>query len=284
MKVLVVGGTRYFGISLVHALLKAGHDVTIATRGRSKDPYENSVHRITFDRTSRQSIRDCFQGIHWDVVYDNINYSPTDTKNLLDYLDAGRYILTSSSAVYEQGEAWEECAFDPLQLKIRYGGRDDFSYEEGKRLCEAVLFQKYPISSVSVRFPVVLGENDYTRRLHQYIQAVKRSEALYIDNLDARLPFISQQEAGDFLAFLATNCVQGPINAASAGDISINELLKLISEIVGGKIVLSPAGVPGALNGYETKTLNTEKAVSAGFCFETLASYLGELISSDKDD
>ena len=32
MKILVVGGTRYFGIPMVNALLAQGHDVTIATR------------------------------------------------------------------------------------------------------------------------------------------------------------------------------------------------------------------------------------------------------------
>ena len=284
MKVLVVGGTRYFGISLVHALQKAGHDVTIATRGRSIDTYANGVDRLILDRTSQQSIRDCLRGLHFAVTYDNINYSPTDTQNLLDYLDTDRYILTSTSAVYEQGELLEERAFDPMRHKIRYGVRNDFAYDEGKRLCEAVLFQKYPISSAAVRFPVVLGENDYTKRLHQYIRAARRNEPLYIDNLEARLSFISQQEAGDFLAFLATNLVQGPINAASSGDISISELCNLISELVGGKLVLSPDGVPGALNGYETKTLNTKKAVSAGFRFETLTSYLGELIRNDRDD
>lgn len=32
-KVLVLGGTRFFGKHLVETLLQDGHDVTIATRG-----------------------------------------------------------------------------------------------------------------------------------------------------------------------------------------------------------------------------------------------------------
>ena len=35
MKILVVGGTRFFGIPMVNALINAGHDVTVATRGNN---------------------------------------------------------------------------------------------------------------------------------------------------------------------------------------------------------------------------------------------------------
>lgn len=45
MKVLVIGGTRFFGISMVNALLENGHDVTVATRGNAKDNFGNSIHR-----------------------------------------------------------------------------------------------------------------------------------------------------------------------------------------------------------------------------------------------
>jgi len=38
-KVLVMGGTRFFGKKLVQHLLDEGNEVTIATRGRTPDPY-----------------------------------------------------------------------------------------------------------------------------------------------------------------------------------------------------------------------------------------------------
>ncbi len=37
MKILVIGGTRYFGIHMVNKLLERGHKVTIATRGKTPD-------------------------------------------------------------------------------------------------------------------------------------------------------------------------------------------------------------------------------------------------------
>ena len=39
MNVLVLGGTRFFGIHMVNVLLENGHDVTIATRGNASDPF-----------------------------------------------------------------------------------------------------------------------------------------------------------------------------------------------------------------------------------------------------
>lgn len=35
MNILVIGGTRYFGIHMVNKLLEQGHDITIATRGKN---------------------------------------------------------------------------------------------------------------------------------------------------------------------------------------------------------------------------------------------------------
>lgn len=45
-KILVFGGTRFFGKRLVESLLQAGHDVTIATRGLTVDPFGSTVKRV----------------------------------------------------------------------------------------------------------------------------------------------------------------------------------------------------------------------------------------------
>ncbi len=50
MKILVLGGTRFFGVHLVCALLEDGHEVTIATRGRTPDSFGSQVSRIVVDR------------------------------------------------------------------------------------------------------------------------------------------------------------------------------------------------------------------------------------------
>lgn len=44
MKILVIGGTRYFGIHMVNKLLEQGHAVTIATRGKTPE----NIHLNSF--------------------------------------------------------------------------------------------------------------------------------------------------------------------------------------------------------------------------------------------
>lgn len=44
MKILVMGGTRYFGIHMVNKLLEQGHEVTIATRGKTPE----NIHLNSF--------------------------------------------------------------------------------------------------------------------------------------------------------------------------------------------------------------------------------------------
>ena len=50
MKILVIGGTRFFGIPMVNELLSKGHDITIATRGNNSDSYGDKVNRIILER------------------------------------------------------------------------------------------------------------------------------------------------------------------------------------------------------------------------------------------
>ena len=56
MNILVLGGTRFFGVHTVNELIKNGHDVTIATRGITTDSFGNNVNRVIYDRNDKESI------------------------------------------------------------------------------------------------------------------------------------------------------------------------------------------------------------------------------------
>mgnify|MGYP000381006429 CR=1 FL=1 len=63
MNILVIGGTRFFGIHMVNKLLEQGHEVTIATRGKTPDSYGDKVERITIQRTNEESRHQIHLGI-----------------------------------------------------------------------------------------------------------------------------------------------------------------------------------------------------------------------------
>ena len=78
MKILVVGGTRFFGIPMVNALLKKQHDVTIATRGNSKISFDGEVSQVIFDKTDPESVRAALGNQTFDLIIDKIAYSSNE--------------------------------------------------------------------------------------------------------------------------------------------------------------------------------------------------------------
>ena len=60
-QVLVLGGTRFFGIHLVKSLLEQGAGVTLATRGLTPDPFGSRVNRIRVDRTDPDAMKMCIR-------------------------------------------------------------------------------------------------------------------------------------------------------------------------------------------------------------------------------
>lgn len=51
MNLLIIGGTAYFGTDIVELALKAGHTVTICSRGNARPPFWDRVSHIAVDRT-----------------------------------------------------------------------------------------------------------------------------------------------------------------------------------------------------------------------------------------
>jgi nucleoside-diphosphate-sugar epimerase len=281
-KVLVLGGTRFFGIHLVETLLKRGFDVTIATRGKSHDPFLDRVSRIAFDRSDLISFQHAFKNTQWDVIFDQICYSSQDAQDAIEVFSGktDKYVLTCSNSVYKVGmEDVSEEGFNPFTYPIKMGGRNEFSYPEGKRQAEAVFFQQAPFPITSVRFPIVLGKNDYTNRLAFHIEKIINEEELYFTNLEAETNYISETEAGDFLAWVGFQEFNGPVNACSNGSIKLGELISLIEKEMGKTAVLtsekktvSPFDLP------KSWTLNSGKAQSYGYSFTNLMEWLPVLI------
>ncbi|MCM3603699.1 NAD-dependent epimerase/dehydratase family protein [Robertmurraya korlensis] len=72
---LVLGGTRFFGVNLVHELLNKGVKVTVATRQNSEIPFGNKVETLKVDRFDLDSLKEAVNGRTWDVVFDQICFN-----------------------------------------------------------------------------------------------------------------------------------------------------------------------------------------------------------------
>ncbi|MGR5987610.1 MULTISPECIES: NAD-dependent epimerase/dehydratase family protein [Bacillus] len=280
-KVLVLGGTRFFGKRLVEALLQDGHDVTIATRGITEDSFGSRVNRLIVDREDEKQLAERLEDKSYDIVYDNLCYSSNAAKAICEVLrgKTKKYVMTSSMAVYEPAIGSLEENFNPYEYAITYGDRKDFNYGEGKRLAEAAVFQQATFPVVAVRFPVVIGENDYTKRLQFYVEHIVREEPVAVNHLDGELTFIHEEEAGQFLAWCGIKDIEGPINACSNGVVSTREIIRFIEENMGIKALVKEVGDNVApYNEVINCTVHNGKANELGFPFRELKIELEKVL------
>ncbi len=280
MKILVIGGTRYFGIHMVNKLLEQGYKVTIATRGKTRDNYRDKVERIILQRTNQESVREALIGKHFDVVIDKIAYCSNDIKYVMDVVDCDKYIYMSSTSVYDPKVInTRENDFDAMAKELIWCDRKDFPYEEIKRQAECALWQAYPDKNwIAVRYPFAIGKDDYTKRLQFYVEHVMNEQPMFVDNIDCQMGYIRSDEAGEFLAYLVDKDVKGAINGSAKGTISLREIINYVEAKTGKKAILSEDGEPAPYNGEPEYSINTEKAESLGYQFSVLEDWIHELI------
>lgn len=286
-QVLVLGGTQFFGKLLVEKLLNENIAVTIATRGQSKDSFGERVERLIIDREDRSSLLDAFYERNWDVVYDQSCLSPQEVKDAADALKGKvkRYIFTSTMAVYEYGEKHTEEDFDPFNFDFQFKTRREYpgylGYQEAKRAAEAYLFKETDFDVVAVRFPLVIGKDDYTDRLKFHVDKVSNSKPIGIKFPDAKYSFITSDEAATFLLNIGRDVFVGPINPGCKDDISLKDLLEKMERITGGAVAITPEltkenASPYGMDG--SWSINTDKVTNLGYQFTDLQVTLDELI------
>lgn len=288
---LVLGGTQLFGKRLVKILLQNGVDVTIATRGKTTDPFGDQVKRLIIEREDKHSIEKAVGEKSWDVIYDQSCFSSQEAIDAIEIFKdkTEKYLFTSTMAVYEFGVDKVEGDFDPFHYQIDIKTRNQYEgflgYREAKRQAEAVLFQKASFPVIAVRFAVVVGPDDYTNRLKFHVDHVKKGLPIGISNPDIALSFISSEDAAQCLYNLGKpmEMTTGTINAASKEGVSFRELLKLIETTTQKEAIIekepsekdhSPYAFPGSL------TINNAKAEKEGITFKGVRPLLGDLIHS----
>lgn len=280
MKILVLGGTRFFGVHMVNDLIEKGHEVTIATRGQTPDDFGDSVMRIRLDRTDEDSIKAMISDTHYDVIIDKIAYCSNDVRKVLDNADCDKYIYMSSTAVYDPLHPdTKEDDFDGNSGELIWCDRPDFSYDVVKRHAEYALWQKYSDKKfIAVRYPFVIGKDDYTKRLYFYVEHVLKQMPMKIDNLDNKMSFIRSDEAGKFISFLVDKDFTGAVNGCSHGTISVKQILDYLKQETGMSAVLSEDGDPAPYNGMPEYSINTQKAESLGFEFTDINDWIFGLL------
>lgn len=281
MRVLVLGGTGFMGRRLVDYLLRENCDVTIASSGKSRNPFEGDVASIVFDRFDIKSMADKLSSPpYFDVVFDQIGFGPDDVEKTVEIFRdrIGRYVYVSSAAVYSgmQGGR-KESDFDPRKEELHGGSIETLGYSEGKRQAEAYLFQKAPFPVAAARFPVVIGHDDSTLRFQDHVNRVNAGESFVLAEKCGKRTYIWVDDAGRFLAWLGLQGKTGAYNAASPYSLDARELIGKIGKALGKEPVIEVSGNAGGNSSYcgsGDATLSVEKAQDEGFNFTGLDEWL----------
>ncbi len=100
MKILTVGGTRFFGRAFVEEAVRRGHDVTVFHRGGS-EPADLPPTSNTSTATGRPAL-ETLRGRSWDAVLDTCAFVPREVRELAETIGdgIGHYTLVSSLSVH----------------------------------------------------------------------------------------------------------------------------------------------------------------------------------------
>lgn len=279
MKILIIGGNRFFGKKLAHKLVDFEHDVTLLNRGTITDGLGPKIHRIQCDRQNKTDLKKLVGSQHWDVIYDQVCFEAQEAQDAIDIFkgNVNHYIFTSSMSVYPIGPDLREEDFDPRKHNFSQSADRVKNYAEAKRQCEAVFFKNYELPVTAVRFPLVLGADDYTQRFSFHIHQIQNGEPIYFPNQEARISMISSDDAARALEFLLNKKPIGPLNVASPEPIRLIDFIRGIESQLGKK--MKEAQAPNEKNhspyGIEQNWyLNTTKLKSLGCNLEPITNWL----------
>jgi len=102
VRIGVLGGTRFIGVHLIHALLERGDEPVLLNRGvsREPEPFARPVERVHGNRRDPRTLDRLFAR-PLDALIDVSGYTPADVAPVLERRDRfGAYAFVSTSSVY----------------------------------------------------------------------------------------------------------------------------------------------------------------------------------------
>ncbi|HMQ10627.1 MAG TPA: NAD-dependent epimerase/dehydratase family protein [Oligoflexia bacterium] len=232
LNILIIGGNRFFGKKLAQILSKQGHRVTLLNRGNMHDNLGDAVKRIVCDRLDLPKMKQLTSGLQWDVVFDQVCFDYKTAKQSCEIFKqkVKKYIFISSQSVYDLASNLIEEDFVAKKHQIKSYKSKDQNYAEAKRQAEYA-FEKYAeFQTVMVRFPIVLGNDDYTQRFQWHIRAVQTKKTIYFLNSRAKMSMISSDLAAEALNQLIFIDHQGPLNIASSKALALSDFMQLLAK------------------------------------------------------
>ena len=283
MKILILGGTRFFGDHIAHRLIADGHEVTLFNRGKTADDFGDRVQRIRGDRYDYDHFYGQLRNKTFDVVVDMLAFKAEDTQAAVRAFEGtvGHFIHISTGSVYVVTKNFpcplREEDFNRELCPPPKKDAEMWLYGYHKRRCEEVLreaFQKNAFPAMILRLPIVMGERDHTLRAYSYFLRIGDGSPIILP--DGGMNVFTHIYQGDIVKTVASNLMNKTsfgqaYNLAMAEVMSLRSFILRSAEILGRKPViidipwqvLEEAGLGTSFSPFSTRrpfVLSTEKA------------------------
>lgn len=241
----MIGGSGFISAAIVRHLAKAGHHVTILTRGSSPvDSLPARIEMISADRRKEGALRDAVGSRTFDAVYDMVAYRSEESQAAarIFWGKVGRFIHCSTISVYMvSNEA--QCPITEDQDKaplMDFWPRNPFGMDYGinKRQCEEVLWQthdekQFPVSMLRPTF--VSGPADPVKRDFFWIERILDGNPLLIPGSgDFAYQQVYVEDVARAFAALLENpsSIGEAYNVAAEGIFSLNDYLQALCQML----------------------------------------------------
>lgn len=226
MRILILGGTGFFGPHLVEALLANKHEVTLFNRGRTNPQLFPDLEKLQGNRNpARDNGLKALEGRTWDVCVDNSGYFPRFVKasaELLAKQGLKQYVFISSVSAYSEaamakGTVDETSAVGTLPEGTEVDKIDRVTgenYGPMKALCEQAAEAAMPGHATNIRPGLIVGPGDTTDRYTYWPVRVDRGgEVLAPDCPEVGVQYIDVRNLADWTVKLIQDGHVGVYNA-----------------------------------------------------------------------
>lgn len=277
MKILIIGGNRYVGKRLSNLMLQAGFDVTLFNRHSTSQP---NLRIINGDRRKHSDLQKISE-VKFDVIYDFACFDANEAQLALDFFEkkTSHYIFISSQSVYGPGGNLHEKNFDPWTFVSGIAASSSENYALTKQQAEKVFYQQTDIKVSSIRFPIILGNDDYTKRLQWHIDRIKKSEPIFFSDIKAKISFVHADDGARALFFLKDHLYHGPLNVASPHPISLLDLISKLENKYQKTLVSSADEKDHSPYGISSDWwMNCDHLKNLGFTAQPIEQWLDSLV------
>lgn len=241
MEILVIGGSKFIGLSIINKLLEMKSSITVFNLEDSNSMSLSGVRHIRGNRKDHALVRKLFEKEHFDVIIDTCGFEPEDVNIFIELFGnkIKQYIFCSTVSVYDFDKIKSFPIKEDFPVKADPESKNnEIRYGSKKALCEKVLMSngKFPVTIIRPCY--VYGPNAYGDRVEFFFNRIGDERVVPILPIGNNvMQFIYISDLADLFVSAVNNqkAYNQIYNAAGEESTTIFNFINLCEEIIGKK-------------------------------------------------